>query len=137
MSTRDVDGVVPIPGRDLLRHGRECYWVTGTVAGPVRELSADRTSVFQEFLLVAGDARLICRTTRRRRDRLDLGDRFTLACFFEFVSGSDWSVFDLPDHWDADWRLQQISPPEGRSAFVDLVLDLEPVRRDLAPVTAG
>ena len=126
VATLDVDGVVAVPGRDVLRRDRGCYWVTGVVSSPIRPMGSTRTSVTQEFLLVAGNARLVARTTLKRRDRLGVGERCTVECIFELVASHDWSAFDLPGEWAGDWRVQQVIQP-GTSPGWDLVLDLAAV----------
>jgi hypothetical protein len=132
VATEDIDGVVPIPGLDPLSPTRACYWVTGVVSDVIRPLGSDQpcgsrataagTWVAQEFLLVAGAARLVARTSLRRRDLLRVGERCTLVCRFEFVAGYDWSVFDLPEEWAGDWRVQQVVDGRRRQDWAfDLV----------------
>jgi hypothetical protein len=118
--TRDEDGVVPIPGQDLLLRDRRCYWVTGVVGSQPRPMGSAST---QEFLLVAGSARFVARMTLKPEDRVGLGERVTVECMFELVASHDWSAFDLGEDWGCDWRIEQIIRP-GSSPGWDFIVDL-------------
>lgn len=122
--THEVDGVAPMPGRDVLSRRRPCYWVTGVVSSLTRPVDWARQSGTQEFLLVAGNARLVTRVTLTRRRPLTAGDRCTLPCFFELVASHDWAAFDLPEDWAGRWRIESIID-SGASRGWDYILDLE------------
>jgi hypothetical protein len=125
-ATREVDGVVPIPGRNLLRYDRVCYYVTGVVSSAIRDSGMGRST--QEFLLVAGDARLVARASLGRSNGPSVGHRITLKCLFEFVATYDWSAFDLPGEWTGDWRVEQVIH-RAHSPGRDYVVDLAAVAR--------
>jgi hypothetical protein len=134
LPTLDLDGLIPIPGRDPLEQGRKCYWLTGTV-GPFTQ-SADQgpDAVGDCFLITStGGMRFLSHLTHRLRATLQPGQRITLECCLSLVAGSDWTVFSLPEEWSWNWRLLDIRRLDDRSFMSDCVIDIEPIDGECNP----
>jgi hypothetical protein len=128
LPTLDLDGLIPIPGRDPLEQGRMCYWLTGTVGRYAQDLDHDEDAGGDCFLITStGGMRFLGQLTHRLRATVQPGQRVTLECCLFLVAGSDWTVFDLPEEWSWNWRLLEIRELDSRSSITDYVIDIEPI----------
>lgn len=127
LPTLDVDGVVPIPGRDPLERGRMCYWLTGTVGRYAEDGDDGEGSADGCFLITStGGMRLLGQLTHRFRATVQPGSRVTLECSLSLVAGYDWSLFNLPEEWSWNWRVLATRELKGRFNMSDYALDIEP-----------
>ena len=137
---RSVDGVVPIPGRDLSPGGPAGYWLTGTVTSESLEIDELRSSWpswwpgkqgawgSYRFPISVGEMRFVASLQARRRDFVvQPGSRVTVECSFAQLAGWEEEMDHLPEGWGSDWKvLQTVELPDPACAYRAYLVEMEP-----------